>query len=149
MPRHLIALGIHLVWSTKGRKRWLTEDVRSELFAYMAGTVVKKRCRAITVGGWEDHVHLYIHLGTEISVAHLVTTIKSGSARWLKLRGPALRGFRWQRGFAAFGVDPRRDSGLRRYIESQEEVHRAQDQEREIERMATAFAVERSDFDWD
>jgi REP-associated tyrosine transposase len=149
MPRHLISLGVHLVWATKDRRLWLTEDVRSELFAYMAGTVAKKRCRAIVIGGWEDHVHLYVHLSTGVSVSNLVTTLKSSSARWLKERGPALRGFRWQRGFAAFGVDPRRDSGLKEYIESQEVIHREQDHEREITRLASAFALDRTEFAWD
>jgi REP element-mobilizing transposase RayT len=149
MSRHLISLGVHLVWATKQRTQWLGAQIRPELFAYMAGTVAKKRCRAIVIGGWEDHVHLYVHLCTSISVAHLVTTIKTSSARWLKEREPALRGFRWQRGFAAFGVDPRRDSGLREYIESQDVIHLEQDHVRELDRLASAFALDRSDFAWD
>lgn len=149
MPRRMISMGVHLVWATKGRRRWLGEEVRAGLFAYLAGAVTNMRCRAILVGGWEDHVHLYVQLGAEISVSRLVTRVKSSSARWLKERGPTLRGFRWQRGFAAFSVDARRDGGLRKYIESQAEIHQKRDLDSELTSLTSAFALDRTEFDWE
>jgi REP element-mobilizing transposase RayT len=149
MPQHLVSVGVHLVWATKRRQPWLAEIVRGDLYADIAGTVKNKRCRLVAIGGSDDHVHLYVHLGPETTVRSLVTAIKSNSTRWLKQRDPALRQFRWQRGFGAFGVDTRDDENLRRYIDSQDQVHRNGDHAQEMSRLAGAYAVGTADFTWD
>jgi REP-associated tyrosine transposase len=149
MPHNLVSVGVHLVWATKRRQPWLSEEIRGDLFAFIAGTVKNKRCRLVGIGGWHDHVHLYVFLSTELTVRSLVTAIKSNSTRWLKQRHPTLRHFRWQRGFGAFSVDSRDDANLRRYLESQQQVHASRDHKQEVERLAGAYAIDPADFTWD
>ncbi len=149
MSQTLVSVGVHLVWATKRRQPWLSQEIRRDLFAYIAGTVKNKRCRLVAIGGSDDHVHLYVHLDPQATVRSLVTAIKSNSTRWLKQRDSALRQFRWQRGYAAFGVDSRDDTNLKRYIDSQDQVHRNSDHLHEMERLARAYAVDLADFTWD
>ena len=149
MPQHLMSVGIHLVWATKRRQPWLSRDLRGDLFAYIAGTVKNKRCNLVAIGGADDHVHLYVNLDPEVTVRSLVTAIKSNSTRWLKQRDSGLRRFSWQRGYAAFGVDARDDTNLKRYIDSQDHIHRNSDHPHEMERLARAYAVDLADFNWD
>jgi hypothetical protein len=39
MPQSLAKIYIHLVFSTKNRERCLTDNIRADLHAYMAGTL--------------------------------------------------------------------------------------------------------------
>jgi len=149
MPQNLVSVGVHLVWATKRRRPWLSLNLRGDLHTFMAGTAKNKRCRLIVIGGFDDHVHLYVAISPETTVRSLVTAIKANSTRWLKQRDPALQQFRWQRGFGAFGVDSRDDANLRRYIDSQEQVHKNRDHTQEMERLARAYAVDLADFTWD
>lgn len=82
-----------------------------------------KDCLPYAVGGWTDHVHVYVLLGAKIPVANLVLTLKANSSRWIRRHVPGQERFEWGRGYAAIGVDPWRDAELRRYIESQEAHH--------------------------
>jgi REP element-mobilizing transposase RayT len=149
MPQVLLSVGVHLVWGTRRRQPWLTSEIRRDLFTYIAATVKNKQCRLLAIGGWVDHVHVYVALGSAVPLRTLVSAVKVNSSRWLKQRDPGLGKFRWQRGFAAFGIDPRDDSRLRRYIDSQEQIHLRRDHEEEMQRLAVAYAIDPSQFTWE
>jgi putative transposase len=118
-------VAVHLVWATKHRTPWLSEIVRPRLLALLAQILLRKRCRPVAIGGWVDHVHVYAMLSPQIAVVTLVNALKANSARWLRTNVAELAAFQWQRGYAAFGVDPRRDGTIRSYIQSQNEIHQA------------------------
>ena len=121
--RRLVRVGVHLVWGTKHRIPWLDGAVRARLDPLLRRTLIWKRCDPIAVGGWVDHVHVYALLGPMTTLSALVVALKSNSARWIRESSPGLECFQWQRGYAAFGVDPRDDAALRAYIRDQELIH--------------------------
>ena len=118
-----LRLHIHLIWSTKHRRPYLTAEIRRRLFPYLAATLRGQRGGLRAIGGWVDHVHLYAEFPSYLSVGQLVSVLKSRSCRWLRMVFPQTTPFRWQRGYAAFSVDPRHSERLIRYIHSQEQHH--------------------------
>jgi putative transposase len=135
VSRSVVRVRIHLVWATKLRYPWLTADIRPRLALVVAGILRRRGCRPIEIGGWLDHLHVYLGLSPDVAVAPLVMCLKANSTRWVRSNIPALAGFEWQRGFWAYSVDPRNDSNLREYIRTQEQIHSARD--REMRRVAT------------
>ncbi len=116
-------MGVHLVWATKNREPCLEPPIRRQVILVLAEVAKRQRCRPIEIGGWLDHLHLYLMLSPEIAVAQLVVSLKANSTRWIKANIPTLPDFQWQRGFWAYSVDPRDDANLRAYIRSQEAIH--------------------------
>ena len=53
---------VHVIFSTKDRKRCLTTELQPRLWAYMAGVAQKQGFTALIIGGVEDHVHALIAL---------------------------------------------------------------------------------------
>jgi putative transposase len=119
MPQSLALVLVHIIFSTKNRVRFLqAAEIRSEVHAYLAGTLRALECAPLQVGGIEDHVHILCGLTRKISLAELVKNLKTSSTRILKGKGHD--DFSWQSGYGAFSV---RDSVLS-YIAEQEIHHR-------------------------
>lgn len=132
MPQSLHQVLIHIVFSTKGRYPWLKKPYRAPLHAYMAATVRQfEGCQCFRVGGVEDHVHLAIGLARTITIADLVSKVKSNSSRWIKDQDPSLRQFAWQGGYAVFSANYMERERLLNYIDGQEAHHRKVDPKQE------------------
>lgn len=115
---------LHLVFSTKNRERWLDDDLRPGLFAYLATLGRDFGCEVYRVGGISDHVHLAIDLGRTITVADLVGRLKSSSSVWLRKQRRSHEAFEWQAGYGAFSVGQSNLPALLSYIDEQETHHR-------------------------
>src|SRR5687768_4950307 len=76
-----LSLRIHLVWATKNRRPWLDPEWRSRLFACTATIIARKGGKLLCAGGVRDHVHLYVESPATITVAELVGSVKSDTAR--------------------------------------------------------------------
>lgn len=86
----------HLVWSTKYRKRVLTEEWQREF----CGNVIRRA--ATEYGMWirsievdKDHVHLEIEIPPQRSVGSAVRILKSVSARRMFKKNPSLKKMLW------------------------------------------------------
>lgn len=53
---------IHLVFSTKDRRKLTTGEFRPRMWAYAAGICKKLDILVLAVGGVEDHIHFPIRL---------------------------------------------------------------------------------------
>ena len=64
MPQSLSVVYIHLVFSTKARRRFLGDvEVRNALHSYIGGISKQLDCPPIQIGGTEDHVHVRSRFG--------------------------------------------------------------------------------------
>ncbi len=124
MPQSLARVPIHLVYSTKGRQSWITDEVRGALHRYQAVVLGNLGCPAVIVNSVEDHVHALFELSRTVSIAEAVEEVKKSSSKWIKTQGTELEGFAWQTGYSAFAVSPSNVDRVRRYIENQREHHR-------------------------
>jgi REP element-mobilizing transposase RayT len=122
VPQSLANILIHLVFSTKDREPFLTqEDLRGRTHAYLAEVLRSYECPTLIVGGVADHVHALFRLSRTQSVASLLEHLKTSSSKWIKAQGVA--GFGWQRGYGGFSVSESNAAAVVAYIEKQKEHH--------------------------
>ena len=126
MPQSLAFILVHTIFSTKNRQPFLRDrELRKELHHYFGGILTHLDCPPLVVGGAEDHVHLLSGLSRTCEPATLVKELKRGSTLWLKTKSPELKDFGWQNGYAMFSIGFSQIETTRKYIEVQEEHHRA------------------------
>jgi REP element-mobilizing transposase RayT len=112
---------LHVVFSTKERKRLISPSMQPKLWAYMAGIARNHDFLVLANGGIEDHVHLLIQLPPVLSLAKAVSLLKSNSSSWMSEHGMS---FAWQEGYGAFSVSASNMATVKRYIANQEKHHR-------------------------
>lgn len=123
MPQSLSKNYVHIVFSTKYRQPFITDDIEDALFAYLGAMCKDMDCPPIKIGGYRDHVHILCLLSRKIAMMDLLEEIKAHSSKWMKTHGPAFENFYWQDGYAAFSVNPMGVDVVIRYIENQKKHH--------------------------
>ena len=126
MSQSLSQVILHIVFSTKDRRPWLDSAIRPRMHAYLATMCRDCDCEAYRVGGPADHVHIAARLARTISQADFLEKIKKSSSAWIKTCGPQYGSFFWQGGYGDFSIGWSQLEDLTRYIDNQEQHHRAQ-----------------------
>ena len=124
MAKSYCNLLYHIVFSTKGREPWLEGEMRERCLAYLGGAIRDTGGVALIVNGTADHVHILARLRQEPAVSDVIRDLKSNSSGWVH-RTFLRSAFAWQSGYGAFTVSHSQVPLVRRYIERQEEHHRA------------------------
>jgi REP element-mobilizing transposase RayT len=117
------------VFSTKGRRDSIPNEMRQKLWAYLIGTARNLAVIPIAVGGTTNHVHLLLELKATMPVAQAVQKLKANSSRWMGEQGID---FEWQKGYAVLTVSPSDVPRVRAYVRNQEQHHRRQTFEEEF-----------------
>lgn len=107
---------VHLVYSTKDRRKLIPPETKPKLWAYLAGICKNHRIFVPEIGGMEDHVHLLIEIPAKLAFSDAIKEIKAGSSQWM---GPR---FSWPPGFGLFGVSESNVDKVIRYIRNQERI---------------------------
>jgi len=142
MPQSLLQIYVHVVFSTKGRRRFLqNEALRLRTHAYLAGICNNLNCPALIVGGTEDHVHALCRFGKNIEIADLIRDMKRDSSKWIKTEDPGLADFHWQAGYGAFSVSPSHVEPLKQYVASQMTHHRRETFQDEFRRLCKKYGL--------
>ncbi|MDA0835703.1 MAG: IS200/IS605 family transposase [Planctomycetota bacterium] len=126
MTQSFVCLHVHVVFSTKNRQPFITDDLAPRLYDYMGGVVSNRGGKLLTAGGVADHVHLLISLHKEMAMSEFVRIVKSNSSKWIHETFAELKSFAWQTGYGAFGVSFSDLARVKRYIANQQEHHRRQ-----------------------
>ncbi len=132
MSQSLSKVLLHVVFSTKQRRKLIPAEVAEELYAYIAGICRQLQSEAYRVGGTEDHVHIACTLPRTIAVSKLLEEVKKASSVWIKGRDVRCRDFAWQAGYGAFSLGQSQLGALIRYIENQREHHRTRSFKEEL-----------------
>lgn len=111
---------IHVIFSTKDRRKTISDDFQPRLWAYMAGICQKLGIVVHGIGGMQDHIHLLIQIPPVLPAAKAVLAIKSNSSRWA---GDAGRKLTWQEGYGSFSVSHSVIPVAVQYIKSQKTHH--------------------------
>jgi len=122
----------HCVFSTKGRRPFITKELQARLWPYIGGIARDNRMKALNIGGVEDHVHILASLPSTMAPAKAIQLLKGGSSFWVHQTFPELRHFAWQEGYGAFSLDIALVERTTRYIDSQAEHHRKQTYQEEL-----------------
>jgi REP element-mobilizing transposase RayT len=76
------------------------------------------------IGGYEDHVHALVSLGSEQTIAKVVQLIKGESSHWINKHSLTKGTFEWQDEYFCVSVSESVLESVRAYIRGQEEHHR-------------------------
>jgi REP-associated tyrosine transposase len=125
MAHSYLCVRIHCVWSTYRRHPWIAPDWQDRLYRYFAAVARRKGSMLLCAGGVRDHVHLYLSLPADLSVAQLVSALKANSSRWIHETFPRLQQFAWRQGYSAFSVSRFGEARLIAYIRNQAAHHAA------------------------
>lgn len=123
MGQILVKNYIHIIFSTNYRQPLISEQIESELFAYMGGICNNLKCQPVSIGGFRDHVHVLCLLSKKVPLMKLMEEMKSHSSKWIKSKGEEFNSFYGQNGYGAFSVYSKDIDTLISYIKSQKEHH--------------------------
>lgn len=124
MRQSLTYLYIHLVWSTWKRKAIILPELESILYQLMEKKIAEKNCYLINIGGTSDHIHLLVNLNPKVSISELVKEVKGYSSYMVANHISPNQFFKWQGGYSAFSVSPKRLERVSAYISNQKNHHR-------------------------
>jgi putative transposase len=144
MPGTYSQLLLHVVFSTKVRAPWITQEIAERLYPYIGGIVRAEKGALYDIGGVEDHVHMHLRWRPDGSVSDLMRTVKGRSSKWIHETYPNLAEFAWQEGFSVFSVSKSQEEAVKKYIAGQAEHHKKEDFKSELLRILRAHGV---DFD--
>ncbi|HMJ08376.1 MAG TPA: IS200/IS605 family transposase [Pyrinomonadaceae bacterium] len=150
MPQSLSSVLIHLVFSTKSRHPYITNDIETELYAYLATIFRACDSPVLKIGGVADHIHVLFALSRTKTIAEVVEEIKKRTSKWIKTKGDEFANFKWQAGYGVFSVSQGQKDVVIRYIAGQKEHHAKFDFEYEYRRLLERHNVEYDErYVWD
>ena len=123
--RHSVSkLVVHLVFTTKYRRKLFTGIMIEQLREAFESACVKLECELIEMDGEQDHVHLLIAYPPKLSVSVMVNNLKSISSRMLRLQNTHLTrqsksAALWSRSYFACTAGGATIETLKAYVESQ------------------------------
>jgi len=126
MGQSLVKNYLHIVFSTKYRQPFITDQIENELFSYIGGICNRLECQTVIVGGFRDHVHILCFLSKKITLMKLMEEVKGHSSKWVKTKGEEFSNFYWQNGYGAFSVNSKDVDRVINYIRNQKEHHSGQ-----------------------
>ncbi len=129
-----IAFYIHFIFRTKNSSPLLKPDLREHLAPFFAKVGDDYKMPVMISGGVEDHIHLLVSLPAHLSIGNAAQYLKGSSSRWInKNFRESIGPFAWQTGYGAFSVSISHLEKTKAYIENQEQHHREQSTNDEIE----------------
>ncbi len=122
MPQSLSKVYIHCVFSTKKCMPLITDAVRKDLHSYIIGTLSNIGSYVNEIYANPDHLHVLCTLPRTITIAELISKIKTSSSKWIKKQG--IVNFSWQNGYGSFSVSSSKVMIVEKYILNQPEHHK-------------------------
>lgn len=142
MPQSLVQVYLHIVFSTKQRQPYLSDQVlREKLYGYLAGICKNLDCPALKIGGVEDHIHLLTRQAKTVAISDFLRELKRSSSTWIKTQSRELSSFHWRDGYGAFSISPSHVKQVETYIANQEQHHRKESFQDEFRRLCKKYGV--------
>ena len=122
--RHSVTkLCVHLVFTTKYRRKVMTPEILDEMKATLKETAVKLGCTPLEINGEADHVHLLLRFPADSSVSSIVNSLKTVSSRMIRKNHPDIlhggrTGLFWSRSYFAATAGGVTLEVLKTYVEN-------------------------------
>ena len=136
---------IHLVFAVKYRAAQIDKAWKNDLYKYMTGILTNKNHKMLNINGMPDHIHILFGMRPNEALSDIVRDLKKDSAEWIKKKGFLKSKFQWQEGFGAFAYGRTELDKIHRYIDNQEEHHRATTFREEYLHFLKAFEIDYDD----
>ena len=118
----------HVVFATKRRAPFLTDENMPAIFAAMAVKARALDLEILAANGYVDHVHVLLRLSPAQKLSEVIGQLKGYSSRLI----PEIR---WQIGYSAFTLHEEILPEVRKYIENQKQHHEAMDYRGEMSQL--------------
>ena len=152
MPQSLAKVAIHIVFSTKNRRRWLKDAaLRKELYAYMA-TILRDNVDSpvLLINGVDDHIHALCLLSRKFAIMKVIEEMKTETTKWVKKQSTETADFAWQAGYGVFSVSESNIPQVKDYIANQEEHHKTMSFQEEFRALCKRHNIELDErYAWD
>jgi len=134
-----VKIWLHVVFSTKDREKYLTDNVRNKVINHILENAKLKGIFIDTIGGYKEHLHCLISLGTEQNVAKIINLIKGESSYWMNKNKITQKKFEWADEYFAASVSESQINTIRNYIKKQVDHHRKKNYSEEYEEFMTKY----------
>ena len=134
-----IRVWIHIVFTTRKRHPFLTEDIRRQVFMHMMENAKFKDLKVAIINGHADHAHCLLALNRDMTIAKATQLIKGESSRWINENDLVKDHFKWQDDYWAVGVSESHYQRVYDYIANQEEHHKKETFSEEIVRFIEKY----------
>jgi putative transposase len=134
-------ISIQAVFAVQDRANFITSEWRDTLHKYIAG-IIQKEATSLAVGGWKDHVHIFMGLPPALSISDMLQLVKANSSKWINTQKFIKGKFQWQEGYAAFSYSRSQRDAVIKYIMRQEEHHQRKTFREEYLDMLKKFEVD-------
>lgn len=140
MSQSLSKVYIHVVFSTKYIQKIIPETIREKFQSYIIGCLsnIKSYTEEIYIN--PDHLHALCTLPRTVTIAQLISKMKTPSSGWIKDNG--IPNFDWQDGYAVFSVSASNVEKVKRYIQNQPEHHKKDDFKDELRLFLNKYNIE-------
>ena len=142
MAQTLTRILVHIIFSTKDRRAWITPEIESALFAYIGGICRACGCTLIAAGAADDHIHLLVLLSKTETLSDLLLAIKRDSSKWIKTQGPEFARFGWQDGYAGLSIGQSQEDAVKKYLAGQRKRHKTMSFKDELVALLEKYKVE-------
>lgn len=150
MAQTLVSLLVHLVFSTKHRRDFITPEIEPHLYSYLGGIARNHQSRLIAAGGTANHVHLLVSQSKNIPLCDLLAELKKSSSAWIKTQDAALVSFHWQDGYGPFSIGASQVPAVKAYLARQKQHHRKKTFEEELIQFLEKYGIEyKKEYLWD
>jgi REP element-mobilizing transposase RayT len=122
MPQSLAKVYLHVIFSTKDRKPFISPENKQILQAYIVASASELGIYTLEIFANPDHIHWLCTLPRTLSIADMIQKIKIPSSNKMARIGP--KEFHWQKGYGAYSVSQSKLETVKKYIQNQEEHHR-------------------------
>jgi REP-associated tyrosine transposase len=130
----------HIVYGTKDRVPFITNELRPRLHRYLGGLVNGLHGTPLEIDGTADHVHVLARIKPVISISDFLSKFKSNSSGWANRQTGGR--FKWQVKYGAFTVSHSQVDRVRRYIRNQESHHSRISFEEEFKALLKSHGIE-------
>ena len=151
MPGTYSQIYIQIVFAVKGRENLISNNWKTELHKYIAGTIKGKGQKPIIINGISDHIHAFVGLRPVMALSDLVRDIKNNASNFVNDHKFVKGKFAWQEGYGAFSYSHSQIGKVYEYILNQERYHKKKTFKQEYLDFLKRFEVEYDEkylFEW-
>lgn len=114
----------HVIWATKHRHEWLSDDVEQFVLASIRETSATLKCPVFALNGCVNHIHVAVGIGTHLAARDWVGRVKGVASRYVNKQFSAFDGqFRWQKSYGLLTFGAKNLPFVVDYIDKQKEHH--------------------------
>jgi REP element-mobilizing transposase RayT len=145
-----VKLLYHIIWRPTTREPLITPELEQRLFPYIGGIIRQNKGKLLVANAVPDHLHLYVSMKSEPSIADMLRVVKTNSSKWIHETFPDLKNLNWQKGYGAFSVSYSHEEQVIRYINDQKTHHRKETFKQEFIRFLKQYNIEYDErYIWD